>query len=877
MGMIMVKWLPAQYLSTMASQQAQYNIGGMSCSFCAETINKAYGRTEGVNDVDVSLAHEEVLIQYDDDQLGEAELKDTLRDLGYTIRDPDKEKRFEEQQEELDEGKRDLLISGTASILALGLMGVMVVRNGWNIFAETDQQWMWYGSLALALVTMFWPGLYIKKKAYNSLKRGIFNQHVLLEAGAFAGLIGGFLGWFVFPSFPVVHFFIVSTFITTYHILSEYTSLIVRTRASRAVQDLMNLQPDTARRVIDDGEVEDVEVDELEVGDNVRVKPGENIPIDGEVIDGESAVDESVATGESAPIDKQPGDEVIGGSVNETGTLLIEVTATGDDAFLNQVAQQIEEARAMKPGIIQIADKILKYFVPSVLSIAAAAFLFWVIVPAVFPGTILGSGPQLQTAAYAALAVLVLGYPCALGMATPLALIRGGGEAARNGILMRSGDAFQVYRDVDTVVLDKTGTITQGEPAVNTVVGIGEHAEVDVLRTAASAEAFSEHPLADAILDHADEQDVSFSDPDEFDSVTGKGVTTTVDGDDVLVGKPGWLTDEGVDMSNGENAVEDLQNRGLTTIGVVVNGELVGLVGIGDEIKDDATATIQRIKDAGIDPVMITGDNERTAQTVASEVRINRVMAEVLPDDKREEIHRLQDDNDERVAMVGDGINDAPALTQADIGIAIGAGTDIAVESADIVLMGDRLGGVMDAYEIAQTSYTKTRQNLIGAFSFNGIGVAAATTGLVHPIFAMIAMVLSVSAVLANSFAGQLLSGEGIKTDFTVEGVETEEPTESKTNGDTEEEHEGEAEAAEKPARETITFDAGLNCGSCEDRVTTTLSERDGVCEIHANADEQRVEVTFNPHQISADELRETIADLGYEVDPVEPAATVNN
>ncbi|MGQ5514677.1 heavy metal translocating P-type ATPase [Halococcus saccharolyticus] len=854
----------------MTTQQAQYNVGGMSCSFCAETITKAYDRTDGVEDVDVSLAHEEVLVQYDDDQLGDAELKDTLRDLGYTIRDPNKEKRFEEQQEELDQGKRQLLISGIASLLALGLMGLMVVRNGWNIFAETDQQWMWYGSLALALGTMFWPGLYIKKKAYNSLKRGIFNQHVLLEAGAFAGLTGGFLGWFVFPSFPVVHFFIVSTFITTYHILSEYTSLIVRTRASRAVQDLMDLQPDTARRVTEDGEVEDVEVDELDVGDNVRVKPGENIPIDGEVIDGESAVDESVATGESAPVDKQPGDEVIGGSVNETGTLLIEVTATGEDAFLNQVAQQIEEARAMKPGIIQLADKILKYFVPGVLSIAAAAFLFWVIIPAAFPGTILGSGPQLQTAAYAALAALVLGYPCALGMATPLALIRGGGEAARNGILMRSGDAFQVYRDVDTVVLDKTGTITQGEPAVNTVVGIGEHPEVDVRRTAASAEAFSEHPLADAILDHADELDLGFSDPAEFDSVTGKGVTATVDGDDVLVGKPGWLTDEGVDLSDGENVVEDLQDRGLTTIGVVVNGELVGVVGIGDEIKDDATATIQRIKDAGIDPVMITGDNERTAQTVAGEVGIDRMMAEVLPDDKREEIRRLQDEQNERVAMVGDGINDAPALTQADIGIAIGAGTDIAIESADIILMGDHLGGVMDAYEIAQTSYKKTRQNLIGAFSFNGIGVTAATTGLIHPVFAMIAMVLSVSAVLANSFAGQLLSGGGIKTDFTIEGVETDKTSEPEPPGKSEEVTADEAKDDEKPARETATFDTGLNCGSCEDRVTDTLDERDGVREIHADADEQCVEVTFNPHRITTDELRETIADLGYEVGSVE-------
>jgi len=319
---------------------------------------------------------------------------------------------------------------------------------------------------------------------------------------------------------------------------------------------------------------------------------------------------------------------------------------------------------------------------------------------------------------------------------------------------MRSGDAFQIFPDVDHIVLDKTGTITVGEPAVSEVVAL-HGAESGVLATAASAEAFSEHPLADAILDHADDRGVAYTDPESFDSVTGKGVRATVDGSTVLVGKPGWLEEAGIDLSAARDEIERLQERGLTVSGVVRDGVLVGLLGIGDELKADATETVQRITDAGIAPVMITGDNERTAQAVADDVGIDRVMADVPPDEKREEIGRLQDDG-HRVAMVGDGINDAPALTQADIGIAIGAGTDIAIESADIVLMGDRLGGVMDAYEIGKESYRKTRQNLIVAFSFNGIGVAAATTGLVHPVFAMIAMVLSVSAVLANSFGGQL-------------------------------------------------------------------------------------------------------------------------
>ena len=764
----------------MGTTQKQFNVGGMSCSFCAESIEKAYARTGGVEDVDVSLAHEEVLVRYDDGILSEVEVKDTLRDLGYTIRDPDKAKRYEQQQAELADGKRHLLLAGGASNVVAALMGWMIFVMG---RFESASLAMDLVTLGLALGTMFGPGRYIKEKAFQSLRRGIFNQHVLLEAGAFAGLLGGLLGLFVFPSFPTVHFFAVSVFITTYHILSEYTSLIVRTRASQAVQSLLDLQPDTARRVTGDDDVEEVPVDDIEVGDQVRVKPGENVPIDGVVIDGSSTVDESVATGESIPEEKTEGDEVIGGSVNETGTLLIEVTATGEDAFLNQVAREIEEARAMKPGIIQLADRVLKYFVPGVLTIAVLSFAFWLVAPLAW-----GGGPNVQRGAFAALAVLVLGYPCALGMATPLALIRGGGKAANRGILMRSGDAFQIFPDVDHIVLDKTGTITIGDPAVSEIVGLGEE-ETDVLATAASAEAFSEHPLADAILDHADHRGVEYTDPESFDSVTGKGVHATVAGEDVLVGKPSWLEAEGVDLSDAGDEIERLQRRGLTVSGVVRDGDLVGLIGIGDETKADAAETLQRMKDAGITPAMITGDNERTAQAVAEEIDIDRVMADVLPDEKREEIGRLQDDGERttgsrtsserrsdgshRVAMVGDGINDAPALTQADIGIAIGAGTDIAIESADIVLMGDRLGGVMDAYEIGQESYRKTRQNLTTAFAFNGIGVAAATTGLVHPVFAMIAMILSVSAVLANSFGGQLLSGEGVTTEFAIEGEDS--------------------------------------------------------------------------------------------------------
>ena len=754
----------------MSVRRDQYDIGGMACSFCAESIQTAFERTDGVESVSVSLAHEEVRVAYDDEALSEVELKDTLRDLGYTIRDPDKQKRFAEQQAELDRAKRRLTLAGAASLTTAGLMAYMMGVVG---AFESQSRWLDLVAFSLAVGTMFGPGRYIAEKAANSLRRRIFNQHVLLEAGAFAGLVGGLLG-LAGVGFPTVHFFAVSVFITTYHILSEYTSLVVRTRASRAVQDLLDLRPDTARRVDNDGSAEEVPVDDLEVGDSIRIKPGERVPADGTVVEGQSAVDESVATGESAPVDKRPGDELVGGSINGTGTVLAEVTATGDDAFLNEVAREIEEARAMKPAVLKLADRVLKYFVPAVLGIAAAAFLFWLVVPAVWPAGPFGTGPDATQGAFAALAVVVLGYPCALGMATPLALIRGGGIAANRGVLLRSGDAFQVVPSLETVVLDKTGTITQGDPAVEDILAVDSGGdrrgfdEPELLRFAASAELFSEHPLATAVVGCADERGVEFPDPDTFDSVTGKGIRATVEGKRVLVGKPEWLREEGIDLASVSNEIDRLQSRGKSVVPVAVEGAVLGLVGIGDPVKPDATETVARIREVGLTPVMITGDNERTAGAVAEEVGIDRVMADVLPDEKRAEIRRLQDDG-ERVAMVGDGINDAPALTQADVGIAIGAGTDIAIESADIVLMGDRLSGVMDAYEVGTNSYRKTKQNLAAAFSFNGVGVAAATTGLVHPVFAMLAMVLSVSVVLANSFGGKLLTGERPDTAFSPE------------------------------------------------------------------------------------------------------------
>jgi heavy metal translocating P-type ATPase len=720
--------------------KVQVKIGGMSCSFCALTLHKAVGQLDGVEKVNVSLAHEEALVEYDPARVEETQIKDAIRSVGYTVRDPTKVRTFEEEEAELKRERDRLIIAAAFTWMAFLSMVMM-----WIDRPLPGIQWL---MPVLAVGTVFGPGFYILRMAVPSIRRGIFNQHVLLEFGAFAGLVGGVLGFFR-RDFPMPDFFGVAVFITTYHVLSGYASLFVRTRASQAVRKLMELQPPSAR-VIRNGREEEVPIEYVQQGDLVRIRPGEAIPVDGQITEGASAVDESLITGEPIPKEKVPGDEVIGGSINQAGTLVVRVTKVGEESFLQQVARHIEEARALKPGIILLVDRILRAYVPGVLAFAGLALLIWV------AGAWLVTGqPDWTRATFGALAVLVMGYPCALGMATPLAMIRGGGEAARKGILMRSGEAFQVFGDIKKIILDKTGTITVGKPRVVDVFAVQGNKR-DVLRVAASAESPSEHPLARAVIDRAEKDGIELLAVEDFEAVAGRGIRARAGNSVVLVGSPPFLRDKGADLTPADRQMREWVEQGKTVVGVAADGRLLGLLAIADEIKEDAAEAVDRLKRLGIEPVMITGDNERAARAVAQQVGITEVYAQVLPQDKAAKVRALQEQG-YRVAMVGDGINDAPALMQADVGIAIGAGTDIAIESSDIIIVGDRLNAVVDAYHLGRSSFRKTVQNLTLALSFNGIGVPAAVTGLVHPIWAMVAMVASVSTVLLNSFGGRLL------------------------------------------------------------------------------------------------------------------------
>jgi Cu+-exporting ATPase len=764
-------------------------IGGLHCSLCTSTIEKALRRKPGVENVAVSLTHEQALVEYDPACIGPAELLQTLRDIGYTLHDPRKLRPFEEEERDLvREGRRFLvavafsliaiaLIAAPADlwstvlplVAALGLIGfvflVLRAQGLWIASGSAIALGVLAGALllsrealdltaampwivgALAAVLVFGVARHILHMAVQALRRGILNQHVLIEMGAFAGLAGGAIGLaFEPPGYPTAPFFAVTVMVSTYHLFSEWLSLIVKTRSSQAVKRLLDLQPDVAR-VVRDGREAEVRTEAVVMGDLVRIRPGERIPVDGEVVEGHSSVDQSLVTGEPIPVERAAGDAVIGGSINTLGTLLIRVTAVGEGSFLQRIVHQVEDARALKPGLLHLVDRVLVIYTPTVLCVALFAVFGWTAGPWLLAGE-----PDLQRAVFAGLSVLVMGYPCAVGISAPLSIVRGAGEAAEHGILMRTGEAFQGYRLVEQIVFDKTGTLTEGRPTLCELETVTCAAD-ELLAVAAAAEAASEHPLADAIVSAAFARGITPPGVEHFEAIAGKGVRARIGGQEVLVGSPRLLTDHGILLAPLGARIATLEAAGRTVIVVGRSGELLGIVGLGDTVREEAAAAIKALREAGVRTLLVTGDNARAAQRVATELGLDEVHAGMLPNEKAELVRRLQ--RNSRVAMVGDGINDAPALMQADVGIAMGGGTDIAIESADIIVLNNRLRSVVTAREISRRSYSKMLQNVSLAFLFNGIGVPLAATGLVYPVWAMAAMAASVTTIFFNSLWGR--------------------------------------------------------------------------------------------------------------------------
>jgi Cu+-exporting ATPase len=761
-------------------------IAGLHCSLCTGTIEKALGRQAGVEQVAVSLTHEQALIDYDPNVIAPEQILGTLRDIGYDLYDPRKLRPFEEEEADLvREGKRLLAaigasltaialileISGVWSVLvpasvvalmvplsyallrpagqgravlgAVGLVTPAVVAylaREVGLLGETATALL-VGTLALGVVFVVAP--HILRMAYQAARRRILNQHVLLEVGAFAGIAGGLIGLTgAFEDYPTAPFFAVTVLVANYHIFSEWLSLLVKTRSSQAVRKLLDLQPDTARVVRDGREVEQP-IAQVDIGDLVRVRPGERVPVDGEVVDGYSTLDLALVTGEPVPVERSAGSEVIGGAINGSGTLLVRATRVGTDSFLAQVVRHVEDARALKPGILHLVDRVLRVYTPTVLVVAGLALTGWLL-----GSWLLDGEPDVRRAVFAGLGVLVMGYPCAVGIAAPLAIVRAAGEAADLGIIMRTGEAFQTFGSVRTMLLDKTGTLTEGRPGVREIESLVD--EDELLSLGGAAESSSEHPLARAIVTAAEDRGIDLPAAMQFESVTGFGVRAQVAGRQVLVGRPAFLAEEGIDLQRIAPRVDRLEATGRTVVVVAADGKPLGLLSLGDALRPDAADAITQMKQAGIVPVLVTGDNERAARHVADQLGIEDVRAGVLPEGKAEIVREFQRGG-ARVGMVGDGINDAPALMQADVGIAMGGGTDIAVESADVIVVRDDLGAVLTARQLSRSSYRRTRQNVGLAFLFNGVGIPLATTGLVYPVWAMVAMAASVTLIFLNS------------------------------------------------------------------------------------------------------------------------------
>jgi heavy metal translocating P-type ATPase len=764
-------------------------IGGLHCSLCTGTIEKALARQSGVDKVAVSLTHEQALVEYDPNLARPEQLLRTLRDIGYAVSDPRKLRPFEEEERDLvREGRRFLaatgfslmaiaLIAHPTGIAAIALHTVVVAGLIALVFLVLRARGLgvavggtaglavaalallslksqgWFMAMtpwivgAMALILVFSVGQHILRMALQAVRRGILNQHVLLEIGAFAGIAGGLIGLVLeLPGYPTAAFFAVAVMVTTYHIFSEWLSLIVKTRGSQAVKRLLDLQPETAH-VVRGAEEREVAIEDVRLGELVRIRPGERVPVDGQVVSGHSAVDQSLVTGEPIPVDKSEGGSVIGGSINGTGTLLVKVTAVGEASFLAKVVREVEDARALKPGILHLVDRVLRVYTPTVLVVSALAVVGWLIGSWLLTGEV-----DVERAVFAGLSVLVMGYPCAVGISAPLSIVRGAGEAAEHGILMRTGEAFQGYRLVSTIVLDKTGTLTEGRPKLREIEVL-EGTEDELLALAAAAEAASEHPLARAVVEAAFNRGALPPDVQSFEAAPGLGVVARIDDAEVLVGSPAFLTSRGVNVSQATDRISALEEAGRTVIAVARDGRAVGILALGDTLRADAASAVATLRQAGLKTVLLTGDNARAARRIAEETGTDEAHAGILPGGKAEVIRRLQTTG--RVAMVGDGINDAPALMQADVGIAMGGGTDIAIEAADIIILSNRMDALPIARSISRMSYRKMLQNVTLAFLFNGIGIPLAATGLVYPVWAMAAMAVSVTAIFFNSLWGR--------------------------------------------------------------------------------------------------------------------------
>ncbi len=787
---------------TPVSDSVTIAVTDMSCANCSETIQDALERTPGVVAADANFATDEVQVTYNPAEANLQDFYDAIEDAGYspvredaeTDDDAEGDAREAARQEEIRRQRRLTLFGAVLSLpllvfmadhlLGLGLVGdeLFGLPSGWVAFA-------------LATPVQLVLGKPFYENSYKALvTNGRANMDVLIALGSttayvysvavLLGLIAGGL------------YFDTAAFILVFITLGNYLEARSKGQAGEALRKLLEMEADTATVIDEEGNEEEIPLEDVAVGDRMKVRPGEQIPTDGVVVDGQSAVDESMVTGESVPVEKSEGDEVVGSTINENGVLVVEATKVGKDTALQQIVQTVKEAQSRQPDIQNLADRISAYFVPAVIANAVLWGVVWSLFPATLAGFVealplwglVAGGPVaaggvsvFEFAVIVFASAVLIACPCALGLATPAATMVGTTLGAQNGVLFKGGDVLERAKDVDTVVFDKTGTLTKGEMELTDVVVVDHDghpatadgtpatdggqlttrerlSEDDVLRLAAIAESGSEHPLARAIVAGAKDRGIDVPAPDDFENVPGHGVKATVDGREVLVGNRKLLRDNGIDPAPAQETMERLENEGKTAMLVARvpagtdEGELVGVVADADSVKESAKDAVSQLQERGVDVMMITGDNERTARAVAEQVGIapENVRAEVLPEDKSDAVESIQDAG-RKAMMVGDGVNDAPALAVASVGTAIGSGTDVAIEAADITLMRDDPVDVVKAIRISDATLRKIKQNLVWALGYNTAMIPLASLGLLQPVLAAGAMAFSSVSVLSNS------------------------------------------------------------------------------------------------------------------------------
>ncbi|MBA3631898.1 MAG: heavy metal translocating P-type ATPase [Acidobacteria bacterium] len=793
----------------MASNLIQIKASGLMCSFCTMSVEKALGRLPGVRSVQVNLVHGIILVDADRNKVSEAQVAQKVEDLGYTV-----------VATEAQQYKTDEAIFATIKkrgFLAIGLSIVDLSFDPLNLFGVPPLYRTIVSGLVAAVV-LLWIGYPIFRKTLMAVGQRVINANVLLSTGAW-GAFGIGIAHLVNPAvYP--NFFPVAMWLMALHLFFGYFKLGTRKTAADSVRKLLSLQAQEARVVRGTEEVE-VPVEDVRPGETVVVRPGERVPLDGTILQGSSSFDMSSVTGESAPVYREAGGEVVGGTMNLDGFIKVEVTRPASESFVSQVVKLMRQIEERKPPIQLLMDKLMNYYGPVVYMVAALAALGWLVY----------SGSVAQ-AILIGLTTVIMGYPCALGITTPMVLAIGGGHGIARGLLVRAGEFFQALAEVDTVVFDKTGTLTYGRPTVSEVISFGTD-EREVLAIIAAAEAGSEHPLAGAIVRYAEFQDIALPEASDFRAVPGKGVTANVGGKRVVVGRLSLLESEGVYLNGNKPARAKELEAGHTIVYAAVDGKPFGAVALQDMPRPGTAGVMKRLHELGIRTALLTGDSRSVAEVVARDIGIDEVHAELLPEDKVRVIERLQSEG-RKVAMVGDGINDAPALVQSDVGIALGAGTDVAMESAGVVLVSDKLDKVVSSILLGRASHRKMKQNIAIAVISNIVGMTLAILGFITAPIAIAVMTASIFAVLLSTLSLVRLNLGSSESEDAENLVET-----------------------IIPARK-------IHCEACSRKIVKTLSLLAGVRKVLPDVARKEVLVAFEPSRISEEQLRGQLSQLGF-------------